>query len=75
MMENTHTSHSCLQSHQNFRIGLSFNKTLHFLIVEPFGFQKKVQAWMKHQSGKTPMLATLIALMEKTIVLIVVLQK
>jgi hypothetical protein len=48
---------------------------LHFLVVEPFGFQKKVQAWMKHQSGKTPMLATLIALMEKTIVLIVVLQK
>jgi hypothetical protein len=41
MMENTHTSHSCLQSHQNFHIGLSSNKTLHFLVVEPFGLQKK----------------------------------
>jgi hypothetical protein len=55
-MENTHTSHSCLQSHQNFHTRLSSNKTLLLLVVELLNFQKKVQAWMKHQNGKTPML-------------------
>jgi hypothetical protein len=54
-MENTHTSHSCLQLHKNFHTRLSSNKTLLLLAIEPFGLQKIVQAWMKHQSGKTLM--------------------
>jgi len=41
-MENTHTSHFCLQSHQNFHTKLNSNKTLILLVVEPFGLQKKV---------------------------------
>jgi hypothetical protein len=36
---------------------LNFNKTLLLLAMEPLGLQKKVQAWMKYQSGKNPMLA------------------
>jgi hypothetical protein len=46
-MENTHTSHSFLQSHQNLHTKLSFNKTLLLLAMEPLDLQKKVQSWMK----------------------------
>ncbi len=76
MMENTHTSHYCLQSHKNFHTKLNSNKTLLLFTIEPLGLQKKVQAWMKHQKWKNSYAYySQLLLSEKTIVLTIVLEK
>jgi hypothetical protein len=61
-MENTHTSHFCFQSHQNFHTRLSSNKTLLFLIVNPLVSKKRCKHGWNVKVGKLLCLLSQIAL-------------